>query len=324
MAERITTAIDDPNILTWLSLQREPDKDINEGTSDIRAGVKDQLREEFKNGTLTGEKVAAFLKDEQGLNAVLNSDGTVTYDKPEDRPDTEGNMILGGLMAGVGALSGGFGFKELFGNTGLGNWVSETMGGWQEKVSSLFGDATPGASSIIEEAGNFTTGAAADAGSSALTSGTEKLIEGTTGVSTNPADVLRGVDSYASPVTEAATKTATGSKGLIDSVIQWGKENQGLASGLLQAGGGLLKGIGDRSTALEIADKKAASDSALLSQKTQEQINLENAKRGLIQSGSYFDAKLPVKPGANVLRRPDGSLVYTPGTGLIANAMRGS
>lgn len=116
----------------------------------------------------------------------------------------------------------------------------------------------------------------------------------------------------------------SGSPGIIDSVLGWGKQNPLLASAALQVGGGVLAGIGNNATANEITDKRIAADKALLAQKAEEERALQEWKRQFTQSGSFFDANLPFKPAQNKqLRRPDGSLVYGPGGGLIAGQMTG-
>lgn len=114
----------------------------------------------------------------------------------------------------------------------------------------------------------------------------------------------------------------TSGSGIIDSIMKFGKENQMLSSGIMQVGGSMIKGMFDSNTANEVMDKRIAADRELLTQKTTEAQRLEEWKRRFTQGGSYFDAQVNMKPKSNVLRRPDGSVVYAqPGiiTGAMAN-----
>lgn len=99
-------------------------------------------------------------------------------------------------------------------------------------------------------------------------------------------------------------------------------ENKQLATAGVMAGGGLIAGAMNNQAANERLDKTAAYNSSLQSQKVTDQANLDATKRAAIQGGSYFDAKVNMRPGSRVLRRPDGSFVYaTPG--LIAGQRKG-
>lgn len=135
-------------------------------------------------------------------------------------------------------------------------------------------------------------------------------------VNTNPESQLfdgSGMDQYGysgevAPETMAAPNP-TG-KGLLESSLDWANKNPFVAGMGLQIGGGLLKGIGDNQTAKEVTERKIEGEKELQAQKTAEQLALEEERRKKIQSGSYFDAKVPIKPSGQPLRRPDGSLVY--------------
>lgn len=232
-----------------------------------------------------------------------------------------GDYILPAAIALFGVYTEGFGFSELINSSGggIGSWVTDTVKGWGEGLNNLLSgapgsvDASWEVNAVTETAGN---------------TGVSSIIEGTTGIGVNPADMLQGPTNVTSGLTEFAPTQNIGADAVfngssasssaaiptgadwLDRSIDFVNKNQGLVSGAMQVGGGLLKGIGDRSTALEIADKRIAADKELINAKTQAQIDLENAKRGIIQSGSYFDAKVPIRPAGKVLLRPDGTPVY--------------
>lgn len=121
-----------------------------------------------------------------------------------------------------------------------------------------------------------------------------------------------------------AAVTAGASPGIIDSVLQWGSKNPLLASTALQLTGGIIGGIGNNITANDIADKNIQAAKELQEMKLQQEKELLEWKRRFTQEGSYFDARVPIRPGANKqLRRPDGTPVYAPGGGLISSQMTG-
>lgn len=113
----------------------------------------------------------------------------------------------------------------------------------------------------------------------------------------------------------AAMNQPSAGGGLISGAMDWAKANPGLTAGILQVGGGALQGVANRESAKETQEKKiqAEREAALA--------KLEN-QRAFVQSGSYFGAKVPFRPGANTaLRRPDGTAVYS-SPGLVAAAMK--
>ncbi len=87
-----------------------------------------------------------------------------------------------------------------------------------------------------------------------------------------------------------------------------------LASSAMQVAGGVGKGLLDSNN----MDKKIAADAALADRAQSNKMELENFKRGMIQSGSYGQGTLPVSAPAQQrpLTRPDESPVYGP-RGLI-------
>ena len=283
----------------------------------------------------------------QGANGDLwysSAPGKVSFDDTDPRLSANMNeSIIGDLLPGLSviAMFAGPALMSLSGpGSSFSSWASETMNGWGESIEGFFGAGSDAAGSGAAE---LIGDAAADTLGSAANTGVQSIIENSTGLNVNPADALQATTSTTgdfiglAPTQNIGLGSATGPSvfngaasgaslaqdnggGIINSILNWGKNNQGLASGLINVVGGALKGMGDRETALEMTDRKIAGDMALLDRRTQEQIELDNAKRAAVQSGSYFDAKTNIRPGDNVLRRPDGSLVYG-GGGLINSQM---
>lgn len=259
--------------------------------------------------------------------------------------NTAGMSTADLISSGAGASTGGTG---IFDN--LTNWLKDVGGDWTNSVKEILSgpnvlspvDATGVGSNVVDagvgggDAVSTVANQAADAAGAAPDAAKFANVAG------NPADALQvqagdlatgsGAPAADTTVAEkmftegaragsvtAPPGTSTGG-GLINSVLDWGKANPQLASGVLQAGGGLLKGIGDRSTAMEITNKRIAADQALQDSRVQNAIDLENAKRAIIQGSSMFDSTLALKPGNTPLKRPDGTPVYGP-NGLITSQM---
>lgn len=111
-------------------------------------------------------------------------------------------------------------------------------------------------------------------------------------------------------------------KGFLGELAGVLKGNKELAVGGVLAGGGLISGAMNNAAANERLDKTIDAQSNLQTQKVNDQLALDAGKKAAVQSGSYFDANIKMRPKSNVLRRPDGSFVYaTPG--IIAGQMRG-
>lgn len=112
--------------------------------------------------------------------------------------------------------------------------------------------------------------------------------------------------------TDIGAGAPSGSSGLINSLL----DNKLLVAAGMQAAGGVGAALLNSAN----MDKKIEADKALQDQKVDNAIELEQAKRALIQGGSYFDAKLPFKAKPGVVTRPDGTPVYD-NRGLISRAM---
>jgi hypothetical protein len=99
--------------------------------------------------------------------------------------------------------------------------------------------------------------------------------------------------------------------GIIDTILKTVKDNPQVAAAAVQAGGQTLAGA-----------FKGDADKELLDAKKQAEIDLAQAKRALVQGGSYFNANLPYKPSGAALRRPDGTPVYN-SNGIIGRRLGG-
>jgi hypothetical protein len=270
------------------------------------------------------------------------------------------DIALGGAGGSAGAASLSAGFTAGSGSV-IGGWLQETFGNWGKAITETFGKVTdffsPSGAGPVTDAGvESVVNTAMNSG------GNSGLIEGATNVSTSPIDLVHGPDASwgvnpqmtaaeqageiatgsGAPAAETtaaeqmfaegaravqaggtAAGAPTNSGGLIDQVIKFGKENPMVTSTVMQTFGGLLKGMGDRKTAEDLMDKRIAGEMALQESKVQNAVDLENAKRSIIQGSSYFDANVNMRPSGKVLKRPDGSLVYAPGGGLVASQMGG-
>lgn len=111
------------------------------------------------------------------------------------------------------------------------------------------------------------------------------------------------------------------SKGVISGAMDFAKENPLLAFGAMSVGAGAVSGVGQYMVQKELQKDRIAAEKEMQAKKLEDAQALEEWKRRFTQAGSYFDARIPVRPrpGA-VLRRPDGSPVYG-GGGVISSTM---
>lgn len=97
-------------------------------------------------------------------------------------------------------------------------------------------------------------------------------------------------------------------------IIDWANANKGgagLIAGLGAGALGVAGGVGSALLNKSAAESKIQADRQLLQDKAAQDRALLDYKRGLIQSGSYFDSKgTPTAAPRAPLRRPDGSLVF--------------
>lgn len=108
---------------------------------------------------------------------------------------------------------------------------------------------------------------------------------------------------------ELANAGAGGGGGLLNSAANWVEKHPVLTVAGLQLGGSVLKGIGDSNR----QENQQSHERELFERRIEAARQAEEDKRAAIQSGSYFDPRLRVRPGADrVLRRPDGTPVYGP------------
>lgn len=140
----------------------------------------------------------------------------------------------------------------------------------------------------------------------------QQILDGSvpdTGPGTSPE-----VATHAERAFTEGAKAGTPKKGIINRFADWAETPTG-GMVLGQSAMGALQGAGAGAGAVEAAKRKAASDSALLAQQTEERLRMS-------REGTYAGWAGVRPSGQKVLRRADGSLVYLPNNGLINNAMR--
>lgn len=101
--------------------------------------------------------------------------------------------------------------------------------------------------------------------------------------------------------------------GLIDSAVEWATDHPIPAAMVGQTVAGAVGGIGKAALEKEIQQRNIRARSDLVTQQSQQQL-AQSAAGTLSNPGG-----VRVAPGP--LRRPDGSLVYPPGGGIINNAV---
>lgn len=172
------------------------------------------------------------------------------------------------------------------------------------------------ADSVIE------TGASA-AGQDALLGGAGADVLAGTSDAMLPANLGNAWEGAAadSAAQNAALEAAPGATPDGGGLIDWARNNKMLAYGAMQVGTGIVGGIGQNLTQNQLMDKRIQADKDLLEQKKRNAQELEEWRRRFTQSGSYFDAAMPVSKGPSALTRPGGAPVYDPNGGLIASQM---
>lgn len=245
------------------------------------------------------------------------------------------DLAAGGIAGG--AAGGGSWISQLI-DSGV-NAISGSSSGGGFDLGSMFNNFTESVKSFFTpaaESGSVVADAAQGVASAAETIG--ETATSTPSIATQAADAAgastdaskfietNGFDSSSfqgtpqttvTPPSGSVAQTASGSKGLVQSVLDWGKQNQGIASGLITAAGGLMKGVGENA-ALE---KKLAAEKEIAAmrspQATQDALRAQAASSGAFGQTLGFSA-----PGTPpVLRRPDGSLVYAR-PGIVAGQMK--
>lgn len=218
-------------------------------------------------------------------------------------------LVYAGASGAIWGAEGGSAFGAPYGGGEEFGVMGEAAGGG----SAAAGGSAEGASTAVQVAD---TGVA--------TSPNEALVYPDSGETTTGFTQTSSVQTPNSPTTTPQAPSSNvnvnenSTKGLVDSIMNWGSKNPWQAAGLLQVAGG----IGQNITQNEIMDKRVEGDKALLAQKTEEERKAAENKRKLIQSGSYFTGSIPIAGGDKVLRRPDGTLVYGP-NGIINTARGG-
>lgn len=207
------------------------------------------------------------------------------------------------LFETAAADDAAFGAMALAGGEGVATGVAATA---LDVGGGLAGPAdtalTTGASGTTEIAG---AGPAAQTGVTAE-SQTQKLAQ----------QILQPPDELNPNPQTAPTSAEQGlsKPGIIDRATQWATKNPVPATLIGTQLAGAVGGIGKAALEKEIAERNIRARSALLTQQTQEQLDL--SRRGT------FTGNVGVTPAANkVLRRPDGTLVYP---GIVAGQTGGA
>jgi len=235
---------------------------------------------------------------------------------------TEGAAVAGGALA-LGAADG------------LSGALGQALAGGFEGADMLAGAGATAADAGATAAA--VTPEVASAGSNMVNEGivsrsltpAQAVLQGgkTSGLTAAEIQAAADMEVGAAPVAGSqaevsAMNAAKQGNGFWETAETWAKANPTLATvaGTQVAGavGGIGAGLLNQST----ADKKIAADKDLLSQRTREQLALQQGTTAQASANS-FKGKLGVSPkaGGQTLYRADGTPVYVPGSGLINNAM---
>jgi hypothetical protein len=172
------------------------------------------------------------------------------------------------------------------------------------------GEALPGTGS---DAG-LPTAANASLAQSQLGSGVETGVAPTAQSFINPELPGQGSDAgLPSAANASAQGSPPSSNGIINSVLDFAKQNPTATATLGTVAAGALGGLGRGAAEVLAANKKAESDKALIDAKRQADLDLLSGKTALAQANS-FKGSIPFSaaPG-QVLRRPDGIPVFSGG-----------
>lgn len=185
----------------------------------------------------------------------------------------------------------------------------------QTDVSQGFGDAAP-----LPDAGNASAGTSTPPGG--------LFSSNAPGVGDAGAFDQFGARSSSAPDSSVigngpATSGPAGT-GLLDSTVDWAKKNPQLAGPIAASGitmaGSMLKSVGDRSAAKEIAERKIAGEKELADKKLQNTMELSEWQRRFGQAGAYGGpVGVSAPSGTQALTRPGGQPVYGP-NGLLFSA----
>ncbi len=206
---------------------------------------------------------------------------------------------IGGGVAGYGAA-----LDSALGASGMGALEAGAAGAAGAGAATTAGEAALADGAL--------SGSSAIAGDAVAAPAVEAAgaTEGLVGsqIAQNAAPLVTDELAFTGPAAEAAGgalhAASASAPSLYGDLLKWAQKNQVLASSLTQAGVGLLKGIGDRGTALEIADKKGRQAADL------------RAQDAALKQANGWTGTLPIKPSGAMLRRSDGTPVYQ--NGLIA------
>lgn len=218
-----------------------------------------------------------------------------------------GNVWMTALTAGFGNIAGA---ASAVGGADGAMSAADAEGWLGGGSGNTLGSSTTGVSTNPVDV--LSDGSAAAGGSAAPSSGgslSQADAEGWLGGGTNAAGQVVG-----------PTGAPTGG-GLINGFMNFAKANPTTALGMMNLGSSVIGGIGNNITQNQLMDKKIQGEKEMLAQKTLEEQKLAEWRRRFIQGGSYFDAKLPFNGGAPAqpLTRPGGAPVY--GSGGVINGV---
>lgn len=194
-------------------------------------------------------------------------------------------------------------------------------GGVESGVAATFAaDAVAGASADAAMTGGVSgaVNEVAGAGPAAITgdaatSQTDKLAQSilNPGTAETPAAAVTDVptDKILDPRAGEVVKPA-GDKGIIDGMVGWADKHPMAATIAGTQIAGAVGGVGKAALEKEIAERNIRARSDLLTQ--QSQTALQQSRAGALPGGG-----VNIKPKPGPLRRPDGSLVFQPGSGIV-------
>lgn len=279
-----------------------------------------------KYGVNSADQLPPEVRSQLKNQGMYTSDYRGFWRQVGDFLTNPGVMMMIGGAAAMGAFGGAA--AGAGGGAGAAEGAAGTAGAAEGAyVTGASGELAAGGSAAYAGGAETVAGAAATSGATELTAEqwaaglTSEQMAGTAALpggaystaamdvpaASSTAPAASGAASTGAAAPAGSAPAAANSPGLIEGVMNWAEANPTLTAGLLNIGGGILKGIGDQKRheqTLEHLDRQRA-------QQLEDSKALEEWKRRFIQGGSFFDVLMPFRAPEQPrqLRRPDGSLV---------------